>query len=121
MGDFKRLRVWQESHKLALQTYHAAGRIRGSKHLSLRSQLVRAAFSIPANIVEGRAKRSDKEFARFIEYAVGSAAELEYHLILARDARILEQSIAVTLLNQLSRVRKMLYTLRDTLNRGRTP
>jgi 23S rRNA-intervening sequence protein len=65
MSDFKRLIVWRKSHALALAIHRAAARIRGVMYSSLRSQMVRAALSIPANIVEGRGQRSDREFARY--------------------------------------------------------
>ena len=52
MQDFKKLLVWKKAHALVLNVYRAAGRIRGILHQSLRSQLIRAAMSIPTNIVE---------------------------------------------------------------------
>ena len=116
MGDFKKLQVWQYAHALALDTFRAAEKIRGVQHVSLRSQLNRAASSIPANIVEGRHKPTERDFSRFIGYAIGSAAELEYHLILARDTEALEKSDALSLLSQLTRVRRMLYGLRESLS-----
>ena len=119
MGDFKKLKVWQYAHTLALDTFQAVEKIRGAQHLSLRSQLNRAAASIPANIVEGRSKPTERDFSRFIGYAIGSAAELEYHLILARDTEAMEKSDALALLSQLIRVRRMLYGLRARLSTER--
>jgi four helix bundle protein len=88
-----------------------AGQIRGSAHLSLRSQMIRAAMSIDANIVEGRGQKSEKEFARFLGYAVNSANELESHLIMARDVGAMGQTDFVALLEQLIEVRRMLHGL----------
>src|SRR6476660_7933904 len=85
VADFKKLLVWQKAHALALNVHRVATRIRRSYDLQLRSQLIRSAFSIPANIVEGRRQSSDKEFARFLRIALNSGCELEYHLIAARD------------------------------------
>jgi four helix bundle protein len=90
--------------------------IRGSQHMALRSQIVRASVSIPANIVEGRAKPSDKDFSRFLGYAIGSAAELEYHLGLGRDLGLVSEPNAAELLSQLTEVRKMLHALRRKLD-----
>jgi len=118
MGDFKKLQVWKYAHALALDTFRAVEKIRGAQHVSLRSQLNRAAASIPANIVEGRHKPSERDFSRFIGYAIGSAAELEYHLILARDTEAIERSEALALLSQLTKVRRMLYGLREALSRN---
>ena len=123
MGDFKKLEVWQYSHALAIDTFRVVEKIRGAQHVSLRSQLNRAAASIPANIVEGRYKSTERDFSRFIGYAIGSAAELEYHLILARDTEAMERGEALALLSQLTKVRRMLYGLRETLARdnGKPP
>jgi four helix bundle protein len=120
MGDFKKLQVWKYAHALALDTFRAVEKIRGPQHIALRSQLNRAAASIPANIVEGRSKPSERDFSRFIGYAIGSAAELEYHLILARDTEAMEKSEALGLLSQLTKVRRMLYGLRDALSHDAT-
>ena len=117
MADFKKLQVWRYAHALALDTYKAGSRIRRSQHLALRSQLIRASASIPANIVEGRAKTSDRDFARFVGYALGSASELEYHLIMARDIGVVPPGDANGLISQLQKVRKMLHGLRSRLIR----
>ena len=112
MGDFKKLLVWQKAHALALRSHRAAGRIRGTQNAALRSQLTRAAQSIAANIVEGRAQDSERDFGRFLGYALASAAEVEHHLITARDLRVIPDAEFETLSSQLIEVRKMLYALR---------
>jgi four helix bundle protein len=112
MGDFKKLQVWQKAHELALKTHATADKIRGRSYTSLRSQMVRAAASIDANIVEGSGQRSDREFIRFIDIAINSANELESHLIMARDLGALGASDFITLREQLVTIRKMLYGLR---------
>ena len=73
-------------------------------------------MSIPANIAEGRRKNSDKEFSRFLGYALSSSSELEYHLIVARDTEILPESDFVALISQTITVRKMLYGLVNRLS-----
>jgi four helix bundle protein len=89
VSDFKKLKVWRKAHALALDVHRVATRIRGSDNAPLRSQMIRAALSIPTNIVEGTGQRSGKEFGRFIGFALNSASELDYHLILARDLRLI--------------------------------
>ncbi|PYO76232.1 MAG: hypothetical protein DMD63_14955 [Gemmatimonadetes bacterium] len=79
VSDFKKLNVWRKAHGLTLNVYRVATRIRGSDHASLRNQMLRAAMSIPTNIVEGTGQESGKEFGRFLSIAVKSASELEYH------------------------------------------
>ncbi|MDQ6768617.1 MAG: four helix bundle protein [Gemmatimonadota bacterium] len=114
MGDFAKLHVWRKAHALPLNV--TAIRIRGSNYASLRSQLIRAAMSIPANIVEGRGQKSERDFARFLGYALNSSSELEYHLVVARDIRAITLSDFTSLLAQLIEVRKMLHGLLKRVN-----
>ena len=111
MTDFKKLHVWQKAHALALSVDRACKRMRGSQYASLRNQLFRAATSIPANIAEGRRQSSEKEFRRFLTIALNSSSELEYHLILARDTKVIPESEFISLITQTITVRKMLYAL----------
>ena len=113
--DFKNLKVWQKAHVMALDTHRVAGRIRSAQHSSLRSQLVRAAMSVPANIVEGRSQKSEREFGRFLRIALNSTTELEYHLIAGRDMGAIRENDWLTLTSQLIEVRKMLYGLLQKL------
>jgi four helix bundle protein len=115
VAKFTNLKVWQKAHELTLNCQRQSKLIRGNEHAALRSQLVRAAMSIPANIVEGRARESEKEFSQFLSYAIGSAAELEYHLVVAKDFKVLPELEFEQLSSQLEEVRKMLYGLRKTL------
>ena len=103
-----------------LQVHSTAGGIRGGVYLSLKSQIIRASMSIPANIVEGRAQRTDREFSRFLSYAVASASELEYHLIAARDLKVLTEKKTAPLIQRTIQVRKMLIGLQKTLS-GSSP
>jgi four helix bundle protein len=111
MSDFKKLRVWQTAHALSLHVHRVTTRIRNPQFASLRSQAFRAAMSIPATIAEGRRQTSDAQFARYLGYALNSASELEYHLIVARDTSIITEADFATLVAQTISVRKMLYTL----------
>ncbi len=111
MADFKKLVVWRKAHDLALEVHRVAAGIRERSHASLRSQMTRAADSMPANIVEGRAHPSEREFRRYLRIAVSSASELEYHLIKARDIGAIRQRDFLSLMNRLIEVRKMLYGL----------
>lgn len=79
MHDYHRLKVWQKAHALCLAVI--ATMPRGNRRTaSIISQIIRAAESVPANIVEGRAADTDAEFARFLKIALKSANELEYQL-----------------------------------------
>jgi four helix bundle protein len=111
MADFKKLQVWQKAHALAVSVDRVCKRIRDSQYASLRNQLFRSASSIPANIAEGRRQTSEKGFRRFLRIALNSSSELEYHLILARDTKVILESDFVNLVAQTITVRKMLYAL----------
>jgi four helix bundle protein len=111
MSDFKRLKVWQKAQALTLSARSAAAMIRGADNQSLRNQLIRAAESIPTNIVEGSVQQSRKQFTRFAQIAIASSSELEYHLITARDRGLIRKGTSVTLIDQTIEVRKMLYGL----------
>jgi four helix bundle protein len=115
MADFKKLQVWQKAHALSLSIDRMCKRMRGPQYSSLRSQLYRAAMSIPANIAEGRSKNSDKDFGRFLDYAISSSSEVEHHLIVARDTKAIPEAEYVSAISQTIRVRKMLYGLSKCL------
>jgi four helix bundle protein len=116
MADFKKLQVWQKAHALSLTIDRMCKRIRGAQYSSLKSQLFRAAMSIPANIAEGRSKNSDKDFGRFLGYAVSSCSEVEHHLIVARDTKVIPETEYVSAISQTITVRKMLYGLLKSLS-----
>jgi four helix bundle protein len=109
MADFKKLLVWQKAHALTLAVHHVTSRMRGAQHAALRNQMMRAAMSISANIVEGRGQKSDREFARFLGYALNSTSELEHHLIVARDTGAILEATILALLAQVIEVRRMLH------------
>jgi len=122
VSDFKKLKVWRKAHSLALSVRRVARSIRGADNASLRNQLIRAAMSIPTNIVEGTGQKTGKEFARFIGIALNSASELEYHLIMARDDRVIKTNDVESLLSRTIEVRKMLHGLQNAvLASPRTP
>jgi four helix bundle protein len=120
MGDFKKLRVWRKAHALTLNVHRVAASIRGAQYAPLRSQMVRAAMSVSTNIVEGREYKSEREFARFLGYALGSTSELEHHLIVARDLRVIANTDFSSTLGQLIDARKMLHGLLSRLSRAKS-
>jgi four helix bundle protein len=108
--DFRKLKVWQKAHLMAMDVHRVAGQIRGAKYASLRSQMTRAAMSVPTNIVEGCGQQSTREYSRFLRIALNSTTELEYHVVAARDLAAVRAD-SLTLTNQVIEVRKMLYGL----------
>ena len=111
MKDFKDLRVWTKAHSLTLGIYKATRGFPREELFGLTSQMRRSASSIGANIAEGSGRRSDGELTRFLHIARGSAAELEYHLLLARDLELLTEITHGLLAKQTDEVQRMLTSL----------
>ena len=121
MTDFKKLKVWEKSHSLAVQTHKLATEIREPYLATLRNQMTRASASIPTNIVEGSRQASNKEFARFLRYSMNSASELEYHFILSRDIGATREDVSDALIDLTIEVRKMLYGLLRRVATSKSP
>jgi four helix bundle protein len=82
---WKDLIVWQKSHQFVLEIYRQTNNFPEKERFGLIQQLRRSASSIAANIVEGKSKKTDKEFASFLYNSRGSLEETRYHMLLARD------------------------------------
>ena len=108
MRDFRELTVWQKAHRLTLAVYKSTTTFPREELYGLTSQIRRAAASVPANIAEGCGRNGKAELARFLQIAMGSACELEYHLLLARDLTLLPQMDYDGLLGELTQVKRML-------------
>ena len=85
MRDFRGLDVWQIAHRITLSVYHLTRCFPCEETYEITSQLRRCSFSVAANIAEGCGRSGTAEFGRFLSMAMGSASELKYFLLLARD------------------------------------
>lgn len=108
MQDFKELKIWQRSHKLTLSIYKLSKSFPKEEIYGLTSQMLRSAASIPTNIAEGTGRNTDPDFNRFLVLAMGSAAELEYQLILSKDLGYCNLTEFESLTNELVEIRKMI-------------
>jgi four helix bundle protein len=115
MRDFKTLKVWEKAHQLTLAVYQATVAFPKDERYGLTSQLRRSASSVPANIAEGCGRDGDAELARFLQIAMGSASELEYHLLLAQDLKLLSESDQKLLVANVIEVKRMLATFIRTI------
>lgn len=93
LKNFRDLEVWKHAHSLTLEAYRQTKTFPSDERFGLTSQIRRRAASIPANIAEGCGRRGDAEFHRFLQIAMGSASELEYHLLLAKDLEYFDSKI----------------------------
>jgi four helix bundle protein len=108
MKDFKKLLIWQLGIEIVNKVYDASALIPSDERFGIRSQVTRAAVSIPANIAEGSAKRSNKEYVRFVEIAQGSAFELETHLLIIKGRKWIDDKITEELVEMVRREQKMI-------------
>ena len=115
MQDFKQLKVWKKAHMLTLKIYKMTTNFPKEELFGLTSQIRRASASIPANIAEGCGRGGDADFARFLQIAMGSASELEYHLLLARELNYLNKSEYEDSNKQVIDIKRMLTTLIKTV------
>ncbi len=111
MQDFRNLKVWQRSHVLTLEVYRLSKLFPREEIYGLTSQMRRAAVSVGANIAEGSCRNGDSDFARFLQMAMGSASELEYHTLLAYDLEMLKQADYERLSTKAQEVKRMLASL----------
>ena len=115
MRNFKQYEVWKLSHALVLDIYKVTTNFPDSERFQLKTQMQRAAYSIPSNFSEGCGRDSDKDFNRFIQICLGSAHELEYFLILAKDLHYIDEKIFLDLDENINMIKKKLYRLSKKL------
>lgn len=112
MQDYRQIKAWQRAHVASIAIHRLVDGFTRKGHAHLRSQLVRAADSVPSNIVEGCRSATAADFARFLDVAIKSATEVEYRLQLARDLDLIEPETCAKLTNEIVEIRKMTYVYR---------
>jgi four helix bundle protein len=108
MQDFHDLKVWQRSHCLTLTVYRVTRSFPKEELYGITSQMRRCSSSIPANIAEGCGRHGKAELARFLQIAMGSASELEYHLLLALDLKLLKEAEHREIVGEVIDLKRML-------------
>ncbi len=120
MQDYRQLKVWQKRHSLVLRIYSATATFLEPERYGLTSQMRRAAASVPANIAEGCGRGGNAELRQFLYTSLGSASELEYFLLLARDLRFLTEKQHENLEASTREVKRMLAGLIQRVNEQHT-
>lgn len=115
MQSFRNLKVWQKSHSLTLDVYRSTTLFPKEEMYGLTSQMRRSSASIGANIAEGCCRKGDRDFGRFLQIAVGSAGELENHLLLAWDLGLLNAGDYHRLSEEAVEVKRMLASFLQKL------
>lgn len=116
MGDYKKLVVWEKAHQLVVAIYRITRDFPKEELYGLTSQIRRAAVSIPSNLAEGSGKNTDADVARFARISLGSAKELEYQLLLARDLGYVTDPAYQSLDTEVKQVLRMLSGFVQKLN-----
>jgi len=117
MKDFRGLTVWQRAHSVTLAVYRSTQAFPREETYGISSQMRRCSSSVAANIAEGCGRRGNPEFARFLGMAMGSASELEYFLLLARDLNYLSSSTYELMATDVGEMRRMLNSLISKVQR----
>lgn len=120
LKSYKDLKVWQKSMDLAVDVYQITKKFPKEELYGPTSQIPRAAFSIPANIAEGYARRSLKEYIQFLRFSYSSGAELETHLLIVKRVKLLSSNNFENLNNKLSEIMKMLNVLIAKLSNSKS-
>lgn len=116
MRDFRNYKVWERSHRFTIDIYKTTKEFPKEEMFGMTSQIRRAASSITINIAEGCGRRSDAEFAYFLNIAAGSASEVEEELLLCYDLGYLEESLTQQLEKEVKEIKAMLGKLIETLH-----
>ena len=117
MQNFKDLLIWQEAHRLTLKIYESSKDFPKEETFGITSQLRRAAVSISCNIAEGCGRYTQKDFANFLQIALGSTNETDYLTLLAKDLKYLSEDQYLDVQEHLNKVRAMNINLIDKVRK----
>lgn len=118
MRDYRKLEVWIRSHELNMFVYrNLLPKFPKSEQYDLMSQTKRCSYSIPLNIVEGSGRFTEKDFAHFLDMALGSAHELEYCCLMCKDLAYIEVDLFEKLYRLINEVKAMLIDLIKALRK----
>ena len=113
--NYKDLKIWQRSIDLVDLCYDYVGDLPQDERFNLKSQIIRCACSVPANIAEGCGKRTKKHFAEYVTHSLGSCFELETHIIICDRRKFGKEEVRNKLLKELSELKNMIFSFRETL------
>lgn len=115
MHNFRQLRIWIDSVELTRDIYLLTQKFASDHRFGISSQLYRAAVSIPSNIAEGSARKSEKDFCHFLSMSLGSAFELETQLIIADQCNLTTNVDFQDLLNRVQSLQKQIKAFSNTI------
>ena len=108
---FEDIQAWQKARVLSKQIYISSAKGEFGRDFDLRSQIRRSAVSIASNIAEGQGRRTDRDFANFLNISLGSIAETKSHMYLALDLDYVSQELFDEIYEKLDEVGRMVFAL----------
>ena len=120
MGDYRKLKVWDRTHALALAVYRVSGKFPAAERYGLTAQVRRSVVSVNSNIVEGANRQADGDMLRFLQIARASLAELQYQLLLSRDLEFLVSERYGELALEIDEISRMLIGLMKHLKKAKS-
>ena len=115
MKSIEELDVFKLSHKATLTIYKITKDFPVEERFGLVSQMRRAAYSVPMNLAEGSHRLNRKEYRQFVGFAKGSAGEMKYQLLLAKDLNYIDENNYNELKSKYERISQMLTGLAKSL------
>lgn len=115
MHRYKDLEIWKLSRKFCVSIYSITSTFPESEKFGVVSQLRRASVSVPSNISEGCSRKSNKDFSRFLEIAIGSCYEIETQILIATDLDFIDEAASTVILNELNKIIQMTSKFKSTL------
>lgn len=116
MRDFRKLNVWIQGIEIVTQIYKLSEQLPDTEKFGLKSQIQRAAVSIPSHIAEGASRNSEVEFKRFLEIAIGSSFELETQLLIIENLTMINSDVLKDIFILISSEQKMINSLISKIN-----
>ena len=111
MRDFRQLRVWKDAHQITLEIYQITKNFPKEELFALTSQIRRASASISSNIAEGCGRGSNKDYAHFLQIAMGLTFEVDYQLLLAKDLKYIDPESYLLLSGKIDVLKRQLAML----------
>lgn len=115
MHNFRELNIWRDALELASEIFSLTKKFPAEERYGLISQINRSAVSVPSNIAEGSSRKSNKDFYRFLEIALGSCFELETQLIIAEKCRYITDTECQQGIDKVQRLQKMIFSFKDKI------
>jgi four helix bundle protein len=115
MRPHEKLDVWKKAVEMVTTVYAVTKTFPADEKFGLTSQIRRAGVSVPANIAEGAARQSEREFCQFLSIAQGSASELETELLIAKNLHYLSAEDYERIYEEINTIARMIVGLSKTI------